>query len=33
MAADNVCHQPVADKAMGLPGGRGSAIGRVVLTW
>jgi hypothetical protein len=25
-------HQPVADKAMGLPG-RGSAIGRVILAW
>jgi hypothetical protein len=27
VAADTVCHQPVADKAMGLPGERGSAIG------
>jgi hypothetical protein len=26
MAAGKVCHQPVADKVMGLPGGRGSPI-------
>ena len=33
VAAGKVCHQPVADKAMGLPGGHGSAIGWVVLAW
>jgi hypothetical protein len=33
VAAGNLCHQPVADKAMGLPGGRGSAIGRVIPAW
>jgi hypothetical protein len=33
LAAGKVCHQPVADKAMGLPGKRGSAIGRVILAW
>jgi hypothetical protein len=27
VAAGKVCHQPVADKVMGLPGGRGSPIG------
>jgi hypothetical protein len=26
VAAGKLCHQPVADKAMGLPGGRGSPI-------
>jgi hypothetical protein len=26
VAAGKVCQQPVADKAMGLPGGRGSPI-------
>jgi hypothetical protein len=33
VVAGKVCHQPVADKAMGLPGGRGNAIGRVSLAW
>jgi hypothetical protein len=30
-AAGKVCHQPIADKAMGLSDGRGNAIGRVIL--
>jgi hypothetical protein len=31
VAAGKVCHQPIADKAMGLPSSRGSPIGRVVI--
>ena len=31
MAAGKVCQQPVAGKAMGLPGGRGSPIERMIL--
>jgi hypothetical protein len=34
VATGKVCHQLVADKAMGLLlGGRGCAIGRVSLAW
>ena len=33
MGAARYVEEPVAGKAMGLPGGRGSAIGRVILAW